>query len=617
MNAQADALAARTELLKSDVLATVALGTVALLASGYFPVGKIVSLTDRAGGEYKIVSGGTADGIGILNAGPGKTAVYMQDNDTIHSIQLVNAGTADYAAALNYAITMTGGFPTVSPRITVPAGIEVSDTISVNKRIVFVGASKNTIEVGFDNSVANKPMFSFTRSSYGTTFENISIYDKIPGTSVAFKFSDTRTTPGNPVLKLSFDKIFVSNFAVGELYTSSNPLNGADHAHCAEVRWTNCRFNNNVVSIINENLQAVNIVHTNCDFENFDTAGIVDDKFTFFKILGGGELKFYGGSIIGRGTLLQWKYPTGGSNLFSGARFLLEGARLELRTGKSGKMFEELVGSPSVALFLELNCFNCMAINESSEPLDLLSYSGRVNATFRNIKFLGGSANIRNYPTLGRSGNTNQGSYGYVLAENCGELKYIKETSSPYGTYSENFPHEVIIKDPGLWTTNASMSADAQGFYSHLANGNVNAMSLGLTTRAEVGRLIYNSDQTSAGLNANLKLRMPPHARPIKFVMYKHPQQFSVDTGFDLYLVKDNAAWVDPANFAEATDAVLVANTPANNGKAGYFEIPVVLTSNVFGNNLRAGYGSWLEGRIYLKKRGANPLPGFVGVEYI
>lgn len=68
---------------------------------------------------------------------------------------------------------------------------------------------------------------------------------------------------------------------------------------------------------------------------------------------------------------------------------------------------------------------------------------------------------------------------------------------------------------------------------------------------------------------------------------------------------------------AEATDAVLVATSASTAGKSGYFSYDIVLGSNVFGTKLRAGYASWLEGRIYLKKRGANTFPGFVGVEYI
>lgn len=604
--------------LRADVADTTQNTTIAQLASGYFPVGKVVSITDRAYGLFRVVDGGTPDGYGVLNAGVGKTATYVQDSDTIYLAQLVNAGTTDYTAALNYAIGITGIGSISSTRIAIPAtGISVSDTIIINKSVSLVGIGKAATVVTFNNTVVNKPLFSFVRGSYYTTLENIWLADAIPGTSCAFKFMDATTLSGSPVLKLTFDRISANNFAIGEWYTTVTPLNGATHAHCAEVRWTNCLFSNNVVSIINENTQAVNIVHTNCDFENFDGGGVTDNQFTFFKLLGGGELKFYGGSIIGRGTIMQWQYPAGASGLFPGGRFLLEGARFELRAGKTGKIFEELTGGSGNSTFLELKASDCLILNQGSETLDLLTYSGRVNASFKDLKLTAGVMNIRNYPTTGRSANADIGSYGYVHAENCGPLAYIKETSSPYGAYSENYPHEVVVTGPGVWNTNASMAVDPLGFHSHLAGGNVNSMSQGITTRAEVGRIIWNSDQTTAGIAGSLKVKIPPHARPIKFFMYKHPQQFAVDPGFDLYLVKDNADWANPLVFAEATDAVLVATSASTLNKAGYFSYDVVLTNNVFGTKLRAGYASWLEGRMYFKKKGSNPFPGFVGVEYI
>ena len=591
--------------------------TVAGLATGAFPVGAKVELSDRDSARFVVVSGGVADGIGILDAGAGNTARFLANSDTIYLAHLVTDGTTDYTAALNYAISMTNVAPVYTTKIIIPAsGITVSDTIRINKRVIVEGSRLMNM-IRFNNAIINKPLFLFSRGSYGSKFENLYLHDNTFGTSSAFIFSDALSEVGDPVLKLEFNSVFITRFATAVKYTSANPLNGTTHAHCSEVRWTNCRFSNNVVSVINENIQAVNIVHVNCDFENFDIGSIVDNQFTFFKMLGGGELKFYGGSIIGRGTIMQWQYPAGGSTLFAGSRFLMDGVRFELRSGKTGKIFEELVSGTSGSMFLELNCFNCMVLNTNSEPLDLLTYAGRVNATFRNIKCLNGSMNIRNWPTTGRSANINLGSYGYVSAENCGPINYIKENTSPYGTYNEDHGHEVSIRNPGVWTTNGSMSADAQGFYSHLSSGNVNQLSFGLTARSELGRLLWNSDRASVGIFGSLKLKLPQHARPLRLVMYKHPQQFAVDVGFDLYLVKDNAAWADPANFAEATDAVLVATSVNNAGKAGYFSTDVVLASNVFGNKLQAGYASWLEGRIYLKKRGVNPFPGWVGVEYL
>lgn len=51
--------------------------TVAEIATGTFPVGAQLAVTDRADGHFTVVSGGTANGTYILNAGNGNTAVYQ------------------------------------------------------------------------------------------------------------------------------------------------------------------------------------------------------------------------------------------------------------------------------------------------------------------------------------------------------------------------------------------------------------------------------------------------------------------------------------------------------------------------------------------------------------
>lgn len=54
-------------------------GTVADIAAGKFKVGARVSVTDRSGGVFEIVSGGVADGIKILPAGGSNTAEMLLD----------------------------------------------------------------------------------------------------------------------------------------------------------------------------------------------------------------------------------------------------------------------------------------------------------------------------------------------------------------------------------------------------------------------------------------------------------------------------------------------------------------------------------------------------------
>jgi hypothetical protein len=59
--------------------------TVSVVASGVYPVGARLIVTDRAKAKFNVVSGGTANGFDILNAGSGKTAV-LQVEKNIHNI---------------------------------------------------------------------------------------------------------------------------------------------------------------------------------------------------------------------------------------------------------------------------------------------------------------------------------------------------------------------------------------------------------------------------------------------------------------------------------------------------------------------------------------------------
>lgn len=52
-----------------------AMATVAFVASGVFGVGSAVRVSDRGGAKFVVVSGGTPDGLSILDAGNGNTAV--------------------------------------------------------------------------------------------------------------------------------------------------------------------------------------------------------------------------------------------------------------------------------------------------------------------------------------------------------------------------------------------------------------------------------------------------------------------------------------------------------------------------------------------------------------
>lgn len=56
--------------------------TVADIGTGRYDIGATIEVSDRGFAKFKIVSGGTPDGIGVLPAGVGKTAVIQPDDTT-------------------------------------------------------------------------------------------------------------------------------------------------------------------------------------------------------------------------------------------------------------------------------------------------------------------------------------------------------------------------------------------------------------------------------------------------------------------------------------------------------------------------------------------------------
>lgn len=81
--------------------------TVAEVATGKYQVDDKLTLTDRAGAKFNIVSGGTANGFDVLDAGGGNTATYVLDEhilvDHFGATPALSNCTSAYDAIINYA----------------------------------------------------------------------------------------------------------------------------------------------------------------------------------------------------------------------------------------------------------------------------------------------------------------------------------------------------------------------------------------------------------------------------------------------------------------------------------------------------------------------------------
>lgn len=74
--------------------------TVSEISTGIFPVGARLTLTDRPGADFDVVSGGSANNFDILDAGPGRTAMLVIRDRTVNCRYLGMTPSADNKNAL-------------------------------------------------------------------------------------------------------------------------------------------------------------------------------------------------------------------------------------------------------------------------------------------------------------------------------------------------------------------------------------------------------------------------------------------------------------------------------------------------------------------------------------
>ena len=108
--------------------------TLGEIATGKFGIGSVITITDRAWAVCDVVSGGTANGIDILDAGPGKTAI-IRTSKTLILDKFVNdnTGTTVVTAAVLRCVALLksmGGGELIAPATYLIDG-QIDTTTSV------------------------------------------------------------------------------------------------------------------------------------------------------------------------------------------------------------------------------------------------------------------------------------------------------------------------------------------------------------------------------------------------------------------------------------------------------------------------------------------------------
>ncbi|UNY40103.1 tailspike protein [Aeromonas phage vB_AveS_KLEA5] len=153
--------------------------TVSSVNSGMFPVGTILELSDRNGGLFTVFSGGTADGLGIIDAGGGKTAQYEwsqpEAGDPRHFGGRPNDDTFDSTAAVKYAAE--------NSRLYFDGIYTISDEVVIKTGSVIRSIGKSGVKVKTGSSMTGKAAIRASYLPIGTTPDMTQMSNQIRGLS--------------------------------------------------------------------------------------------------------------------------------------------------------------------------------------------------------------------------------------------------------------------------------------------------------------------------------------------------------------------------------------------------------------------------------------------------
>lgn len=536
----------------------------------------------------------------------------------VRSFGAVGNGTTNDTAAIQAAINSLGAS---GGSIAFPAGTyKITDTLVVGGNrpfIEFDGAASQGTTLLFVNTVTNKPLISLTPETTHVTFKNFIFEDSTRRTSEGVRIAAWPQTQAFVNWKNLFVGCQFLGFKIGvEFTTNGSTTNGAQQDWVDTNTFVHCEWFDCETSVLNNNQQAFCNNFYNCSllvgYSGHQTSSIlVRDNC-------GGSMNFFGATFITSGRLYVPSFPAGATTIWNHGAFGVYGGRIEVRNvgGGYGSLIEEDLSWDGL-WFRDLTIYwRDVKILSFLTNFNLLHYAGRMEAFFDNIQVLGGTAIIKQHPVQGFSGSWDYGSSGSIKVIHSSGVKLVTDYANTWGTTGPGFSNRMEMSQTsvGSYGANASYVADAQGFLG-LYSYDAEVLGLGLGSISSK-KIVYNNNDTQWGIGTSAKIKLPPGGRPAKFFFYKHPLNFAANVQWQLYLVKDVALWQNNTAFNVSTDAFLVADTGVTTNKAGYFEVPIVLTNNAFGTDLISGTTSWTEGRLYAATVGAVTAGGFVGVEY-
>lgn len=411
--------------------------------------------------------------------------------------------------ALNQAIAIGAVvfFPAGSYRLD--AGI-----ILANSDYLFSGGMQgenaSSTRIYFFNATVLEDMFYIDSDINYFTISDLEFIDNTPRTSRGFYFFDTRAT-GSPAWKHLFKNVRITNFKEAGVFDGGATI--ADDAHCSEVMFLHSKCRNCETGLIYNNTQAVNHQLIGMDFEN-DTEG-VSDEWTHILMKRGTTINHVGGSVIGKGSYLKYKYSEAGG-FQNTSQFVSKGVRVEKRGGAAPIISHDTTSIITVSNSLRV-IIEDMPVVASGGATLFARFGGRTFAKFSNVHS-NLQMDVEAYTTSNLASN---GEVGNIILEDCKALNYKRiSTVTAYGsagvaaTNYVSIPARISQKGEGTLGQN-----DGAGYYT------VNAPEQDIYGGAwQLSRIksltLANNISTGFGNGANpatAQVNLPLFARPVKF----------------------------------------------------------------------------------------------------
>lgn len=408
-----------------------------------------------------------------------------------------------------FAIGATIRFPAGSYRLTKPIVLR-RDKHGVSGGLQ--GENGNSTRIYFEGS--SKEMFTVEPGVSYLNVANLEFIDSKKRSSCAFHFRDNESGQGYPSWKHSFTGVRIVDFREGVRFDGGETP--PDDRHESEVMFLHCKFRNCEVSIIYNNIQAVNHQIIGTDFEN-DHPDDVSGKWTMIKFNRGSFVNHVGGSVIGYGPYVEYAFPVDGRYFQATSQFRSLGVRMEAR-GDGPFLYHhpssDIVRSNVFRVIVE--GMSVISYGENKVPV-LAQLGGRTFAVFKEV-----SANRPMTVDCVVTANlVSNREFGSIRLDRCKALTYKRvSTIAAYGSGAA--PDSTFAAIPAEIThaTESAPVTKPKDGYAELLAASQTVFSGGWQV-TEPKTLTFSPPDTAGILNQGrrpeLRVKIPPHARPFRF----------------------------------------------------------------------------------------------------